>query len=200
MKQIRSVKFIKGATQWSELPDDGRPEVAFLGRSNVGKSSLLNMLVGRKALARTSRTPGKTQELNYYLVDEAFYLVDLPGLGYAKVSKTQRARWTTFIRQYLTGRAPLRVVCHLIDSRHPPTAIDEEVMQWVKDGDAAYLILLTKADKLSKTVQQKHLRQVQEGLLRRGLEAPVVLTSAEKGLGREAAWTWMQDLGAARAT
>ncbi len=198
MKHIRTVQFVKGATRWAELPEDGRPEVAFIGRSNVGKSSLLNMLVGRKALARTSRTPGKTQELNYYLVNEAFYLVDLPGLGYAKVSKTQRARWAKFIQEYLIQREPLRLICHLVDGRHPPTALDRKVMQWVQYGTAPYLILLTKADKVSRNAHAKHVRKVHETLLSQGLEAPVVLTSAEKGKGREAVWSWIKDLGIMR--
>lgn len=194
METIRSVEFVRGAASWSGLIDDGRPEVAFIGRSNVGKSSLLNMLVGRKAIARTSNTPGKTRELNFYLVDDAFYLVDLPGFGYAKVSKTERARWGALIGRYLTEREPLRLALHLVDSRHPPTTLDEDVMDLMRGSPVPYLIVLTKADKLSANKQRQSIIQTERALRARGLEAPVVLTSAQTKAGREEIWDWIRTM------
>lgn len=189
-----SVEFVKGAAGWSGLVDDGLPEVAFIGRSNVGKSSLINMLLGRKALARTSNTPGKTQEFNFYRIDGRLYFVDVPGLGYAKVSKAQRAHWDRLIQRYLTEREPLRLVVHLIDSRHPPTAIDQNVMEIMRGGHTPYLIVLTKSDKISRNQHQKALGGVRAVLERKGLEVPVVLSSAEKKTGGEAIWQWIADM------
>ena len=118
--KFENVEFIKGVVAWDKLPSDGRPELAVIGRSNVGKSSLINMLVGRrKGVARTSNTPGRTREFNYFLLDEQFYLVDLPGLGYAKVSKQQRGAWSKLFKRYLHQRETLACLLHLVDSRHP---------------------------------------------------------------------------------
>ena len=189
---IKNVQFVLGATRWAGLPDEGLPEVAFIGRSNVGKSSLLNMLVGRRDLARTSGTPGKTQQFNFYRVDDHFFLVDLPGFGYAKVARTQRARWQRFIGQYVTERAALCVVFHLIDSRPPPTALDREVMLLMKESAAPYIVLLTKTDKLSGNKRGKAVAQVESALLEVGREAPIVLTSAKDKRGREEVLGWIE--------
>ena len=191
---MTDVQFIKGASRWEHLIEDGLPEVAFIGRSNVGKSSLINMLVGRKALARTSNTPGKTQEFNYYRIDGRLYFVDVPGFGYAKVSKAQRAHWDRFIRRYLSEREPLRLVIHLIDSRHAPTKLDRGIMEWMKGGRVPYLLVLTKADKISRNHYQKALKQVREALSELYMEAPVILSSSEKKLGAEEIWQWIQDM------
>ena len=181
---FREAIFALGATRLDGMPKDGRPEVAFVGRSNVGKSSLLNALTGRRALARVSRTPGKTREANFFLAGDAFYLVDLPGLGYAKFSQTERDRWARTIAMYATEREPLRLLLHLVDSRHPPTALDEAVMGAV--DPARYGIVLTKADKLSGNGRAAALKPLRSVLSRYGLEAaPVVLTSAEDGRGME---------------
>lgn len=188
------VEFVKGSTRLDQLPQDRRPEVAFIGRSNVGKSSLLNKLVGRKALARVSRTPGKTQELNSYLVENTFYIVDVPGLGYAKVSKTQRERWARLIERYLNERESLRLVCHLVDSRHPPTALDKDIMAWMRGSHSAYLVALTKGDKLSGNGRAKSRREVEKTLTKMGLEVPIVVTSAETGLGKQDLWKWIRDV------
>ena len=128
--KIKTVEFIRSAPSWAQLPKDRKAEIAFVGRSNVGKSSLLNALIGRKNLARTSSTPGKTQALNYYLVNgpAGFYLVDLPGFGYAKVSKKQRAAWQRLIGEYVTEREELRIICHFMDCRHDPTRLDDELI------------------------------------------------------------------------
>jgi GTP-binding protein len=187
-------EFVKGVVDWAGMPRDGRPEVAFIGRSNVGKSSLINALVRRKNLARTSKKPGKTREFNYYLIDRRFYFVDLPGFGFAKVGKEQRAQWAELIERYLNDRMPLRAVVHLIDSRHPPMERDEDVMAFMRGGDLPYLIALTKADKLSNNQQAKSAARTDETLVQMGLEVPVVPTSAQTGQGVQELWQWIQSL------
>lgn len=164
--------------------------MAFVGRSNVGKSSLLNALVGRRALARTSGTPGKTQQFNYYLIDGRLYFVDLPGYGYAKVSKRERERWGRFIGRYVSERDPLQLVIHLVDSRHPPTELDMDVIRLMKGSDVPYVIALTKSDKLSGNARVRSERTMREALAGYGIEAPVILTSAEtkRGLGELLNW------------
>ncbi len=191
---IREIQFVKGATRWEHLPTDGLPEVAFVGRSNVGKSSLLNMLAGRVKLARTSGTPGKTQEFNYYRVNGRLYFVDLPGYGYAKIARTQRSRWGRFIGRYLTEREPLRVVFHLIDSRHPPTELDRDVMALLRGGDVPYILVLTKTDKLSGNGRARSRATLEKVLKQAAMEAPIILTSAKKKQGREALLQWVEDL------
>lgn len=188
---IRSANFILGAVSTSGMPKDRRAEVAFVGRSNVGKSSLINMLLGRKKLARTSGTPGKTQEVNFYLVNESFYLVDLPGFGYARASKKSRAKWQSLIGQYVTTREPLRIVFQLIDSRHAPTELDREVMLLLKESPAARVVLLTKGDKLSGNERAKSVARAQEALAAFHLELPVILTSAQTKRGRKETLAWI---------
>lgn len=192
--EIHEIKFVKGVVRWAGLPDDGLPEVAFVGRSNVGKSSLLNMVAQRKELARTSGTPGKTQQFNYYLVNQNLYFVDVPGFGYAKVSKKQRAKWGQFIGEYLTGRETLRVVFHLVDSRHPPTQLDEDVMALMRGSPIPYIIALTKTDKLSGNQQQKSVAAVEQVLRRGAMEVPLILTSAKTGRGRDELLNWIDTL------
>lgn len=187
-------EFVKGVVDWAGLPRDGRPEAAFIGRSNVGKSSLLNALVRRKNLARTSKKPGKTREFNYYLVDGRFYFVDLPGFGFAKVPKDQRARWAQLIERYLNDRQPLRAVVHLIDSRHPPMEQDEDVMAFMKGGDVPYLIALTKADKLSNNQRQQSVARTKKVLADMGLEVPIIPTSVQTGRGVKELWQWITTL------
>ncbi len=198
--KIKNADFALAAPTWKALPPAGAPEVAFAGRSNVGKSSLLNALLGRKQLARTSGTPGKTQALNFYAVNThptkgpELYCVDLPGYGYAKVSQSQRAAWQRLVGRYVTERAedgPLRAVVQLIDSRHPPTKLDEELMAVLLESPAPHLIALTKADKLSSNERQKVVAALHEHLRPYGLELPVVLTSAEKKQGIDELWRWI---------
>lgn len=192
--KIKTAEFKKGVVDWPGLPRDGRPEAAFLGRSNVGKSSLLNMLLGRKKLARTSSTPGKTREFNFFLVNDRFYVVDFPGLGYAKGPKKDREHWAQFMSHYLDEREPLRVVVHLIDSRHPPTDLDLDVVGFLRGQRVPYLVALTKTDKLSgnqRTQSEKRVRDVMESA---GLEVPIILTSAETGRGRKELLGWLGSL------
>lgn len=192
--KIREVRFVKGATRWEQLPADGKPEVVFVGRSNVGKSSLLNMLVGHKKLARISRTPGKTQEFNYYLINDRLYFVDLPGYGYARISRAQRNQWGRLIGRYITERAPLRLVFHLIDSRHPPTALDLDVMGVMRGEAVPYVIVLTKTDKLSGNERVRSLATVKEVLVQAAMEVPIVLASAKKKQGRAELLQWIEDM------
>lgn len=142
--------FIWGAADVDSLPPPGLPEVAFAGRSNVGKSSLVNGLTGRKALARTSDTPGRTQQLNFFSLGERLVLVDMPGYGYAKLSRSRVAEWTDLIRAYLRGRVPLRRVCLLVDARLGPKDKDQDMMRLMNEAAVPYQLILTKADTLSE--------------------------------------------------
>lgn len=185
--------FLKSASRWIDLPTDGKPETAFIGRSNVGKSSLINMLVERKALAHTSSTPGKTQTLNFYTLNEVFYLVDLPGFGYARTSKTNRFQWAKLIEQYLNEREELRLVFHLIDSRFPPTDLDCHVLEWMKGKPLAYIILLTKTDKLNQKEKHHAKVGVQKVLDELQWEVPIIMTSSEKRIGKREIWDYINN-------
>jgi GTP-binding protein len=171
----------------AQFPEDRLPEVALAGRSNVGKSSLINRLTERRHLARTSSQPGKTRLLNFYRVNGALYLVDVPGYGYAKVSKAERQRWGRLIEQYLLERPTLRLVLLLVDLRHPPTADDRAMYDWLAYHRVPLCVVGTKADKLSRGRWDRHVRQARETL---GLskEVPFVLFSAETGVGRDELW------------
>jgi len=146
--KISSAEFVLGVANLRQLPRDGMREVAFLGRSNVGKSSLINKLCGRKALARSSSEPGKTRELNYYLINKQFYFVDLPGYGYAKLPEQIRSSWGKLIEQYLKTRDQLSMVVQLVDARHDPTELDLMMVGWLDYYEIPFLVAMTKADKL----------------------------------------------------
>jgi len=184
--------FTIGAAEWAQLPGEGRPEIAFVGRSNVGKSSLLNALLGRKNLAYTSKTPGKTQQLNFFLVDDRFYVVDLPGYGYAKAPKSARAEWAQLQERYLAERPPLRGVVHLIDARHPPQDSDRTLLRKLADMNRPSVLALTKADKLSGNGRRQAEQRLAECLEELELDRPVVLTSAKTNRGTGALRRWMQ--------
>lgn len=176
--------FIKSVVQVEGLPEAARPEISFAGRSNVGKSSLINALCGRKSLARTSNTPGRTRELNYYAIGEALYLVDMPGYGYARASKSEIKGWTALMRDYLRGRTVLARVFLLIDSRHGLKASDHDIMTVLDEAAVSYQAVLTKIDKLTGDARGKCVESVAEGLARRPAAFPHVLaTSARKNDG-----------------
>lgn len=148
----------------STLPDNDRPEVAFAGKSNVGKSSMINALMNRKSYARISATPGKTQTINFYNINDALYLVDLPGYGYARVSEKEKAQWGRMIERYLHGSSQLREVFLLIDIRHEPSANDRLMYQWIVDQGYEPVIIATKSDKIKRSQVQKHVKMLKEGL------------------------------------
>ena len=161
---IKSVELeiVCGVT--SKLPDTDKPEVAFAGKSNVGKSSLINGLMNRKSLARTSSQPGKTQTINYYNINQAMYLVDLPGYGYAKVSVKEKEKWGRMVENYLHSSRQLKAVFLLIDIRHEPSANDKQMYEWVAYQGYDPIIIATKLDKIKRSQVPKHLKMIKEGL------------------------------------
>ncbi len=148
--KIQNAEFIAGANEISNIPKYNYNEVAFTGRSNVGKSSLINTIVHRKNLAKVSANPGKTKQINLFLVDSTFILADLPGFGYAAVSKTERQSWKDMIYDYFTKRDKLKLICCLVDSRHEPLDTDLALIEWLENNNKNYIIILTKTDKISK--------------------------------------------------
>lgn len=178
------VDFLKGVVALDGLPADDRLEVCFAGRSNVGKSSLINALTGRKALARTSGTPGRTQEINYFELGEERYLVDLPGYGFAKAPVAVVEQWQNLLKSYLAGRASLRRAFVLIDARHGVKPPDEEIMALLNRSAVTFQVVLTKIDKPSKTDLAKSIENVRESLQKSPAAYPeLLLTSSEKYLG-----------------
>ena len=177
-------RFVTGVVQVAGLPPDALPEIAFAGRSNVGKSSLINALTGRKALARTSNTPGRTQQINFFDLGGRLCLVDLPGYGYARASKDKVRRWNALIRDYLRGRASLRRVCLLIDARHGLKPGDREIMELLDVSAVSYQIVLTKSDKLHERALAACLAETARAAARHPACHPdIAATSAERGLG-----------------
>ena len=168
----------------SVLPKNDLPEIAFLGKSNVGKSSLINTLMQRKSLARTSQAPGKTQTINYYKVNDSLYFVDLPGYGYAKVSQELRQKWGKMIERYITSSPTLKLICLLVDIRHEPTENDRLMYDWIKYHGYKVLLILTKADKLKRSVLNKHIKMIEKAL-KVADEDMVVAFSSETKQGRE---------------
>ncbi len=180
----RPCTFVKGVVRIGDLPTGALPEVAFAGRSNVGKSSLLNALVGQKALARTSNTPGRTREVNYFLLDERAHLVDLPGYGYARAPKSQVAGWNTLIEDYLRGRANLKRVFLLIDARHGLKKSDAPILELMDMSAVSYQAVLTKADKLKARDLETVIERTAKELSKHPAAYPEILvTSARKGTG-----------------
>ena len=159
--KITSAEFMLGVANIQQLPKEDMREIAFLGRSNVGKSSLLNTLCGRKSLARSSSQPGKTRELNFYLINKQFHFVDLPGYGFAKVPEQIRSSWGKMIEQYLKTRRQLALVVLLIDARHDPTALDMMMVGWLEYYELPFIVALTKADKLPRSKMPVYVKGVQ---------------------------------------
>ena len=190
IKQV-NLETVCGIT--SKIPDNQLPEIAFAGKSNVGKSSLINALMNRKSLARTSSQPGKTQTINFYNINDAMYLVDLPGYGYAKVSESERAKWGRMIENYLHTSKQLQAVFLLIDIRHTPGANDKTMYDWIVYQGYQPIIIATKLDKLKRSQVQKALKEVRAGL---GLKAGdvVIPFSAETKHGRDEIWALMDEL------
>jgi GTP-binding protein len=184
--QIKSADFVKSATNVAHYPEDNLPEVAFAGRSNVGKSSLINCILQRRKLVRTSKTPGQTRTINFFKINGSFYFVDLPGYGFARVPVNLRAQWGPMVEAYLTGRKNLKAVVQIIDARHPPTPDDLMLWHWLEEIGTASIPVLTKADKIKRAKWGLHTRQAASGL-----GAPperMILFSASTGLGRAALW------------
>ncbi|WP_152398608.1 ribosome biogenesis GTP-binding protein YihA/YsxC [Paenibacillus cellulositrophicus] len=189
--KVTNAEFIISAVGPDQYPVDALPEIALAGRSNVGKSSLINRMINRKNLARTSSTPGKTQHMNYYRINEALYFVDFPGYGYAKVSKTQRAAWGKMIEKYMLERQTLKLVLMVVDLRHPPTKDDVMMYDWLQHYDIPICVVATKADKIPKSRWQKHVKQMKESLLLRSTDL-FVMFSSELGVGKEELWAVIQ--------
>ncbi|WP_413373179.1 ribosome biogenesis GTP-binding protein YihA/YsxC [Paenibacillus taichungensis] len=185
--KVNQSEFIISAVRPEQYPEDGLPEIALAGRSNVGKSSLINRLINRKNLARTSSTPGKTQQLNYYKINQDLYFVDFPGYGYAKVSKEQRFAWGKMMEKYLLGREELKLVMQMVDMRHEPSKDDMMMNEWLRHHGLPLVVVATKMDKIPKTRRAKHIKVIKEALdLRPGdLFVPF---SSEEGLGKEELW------------
>lgn len=183
--KIISAEFVKSAFKQEHWIADGLPEIAFLGRSNVGKSSLINSLLRRRGLARTSNTPGRTQSINFFLINEKFYFVDLPGYGYAKVSKQTRADWGKMAEEYLAQRREPTLSVQLVDSRHKPTALDLQLNEWLVFHKKNHIIVATKSDKLSSNKLKKSLLEIEEAL---PSARKIIAYSAQTGKGRDALW------------
>jgi GTP-binding protein len=189
---ISNAEFVMSNTRVDKCPPPDRPEYAFIGRSNVGKSSLINMLVGRKNLAKTSGTPGKTQLINHFIINNEWYLVDLPGYGFAKISKSQRQKWEEMIRSYLQERSNLMTIFILVDSRHEPQKNDLEFIQWLGLQQLPISIILTKSDKQSINKTKANLAMLTREL-RKTWEflPPIFISSAENKEGRDEILTYI---------
>lgn len=190
IKQV-NLETVCGIT--SVLPKNMKAEVAFAGKSNVGKSSLINSLVNRKALARTSSQPGKTQTINFYNVNDEVYLVDLPGYGYAKVSQSEKEKWGKLIEKYLNGSEQLRAVFLLIDIRHEPGANDKIMYDWICHNGYNPIIIATKMDKINRSQIQKHVKMIRQGLnVRPGTQ--IIPFSSQTKQGREEVWALIEQM------
>jgi len=192
--KITKAEFICSNTRVDLCPQEAIPEYAFIGRSNVGKSSLINMLVERKKLAKTSSTPGKTRLINHFKINDQWFLCDLPGYGYAKVSKKERESFAKMIEKYATQRSNLVCFFVLIDARIPPQQIDLDFIEWLGDSQLPFVIALTKVDKISQKVKSKNLDLLKQELLQSWDELPLIFeTSATKGTGKEQVMSFIDD-------
>ncbi len=187
--KITSAEFLKSAFQEKDWPADSKPEIAFMGRSNVGKSSVINSLLNVRGLARTSNTPGRTQSLNFFVINERFRFVDLPGFGYARVPKSLRLGWGEMVTSYLAKRQQLVLSIQLVDSRHEPTKLDLQLHEWLEHSAKPRLIVATKSDKLSNNDLKMSLERT-----RRAFNGTTVMAfSAKSGQGRDQLWRFIED-------
>ncbi|MBS4191496.1 YihA family ribosome biogenesis GTP-binding protein [Bacillus sp. FJAT-49705] len=189
--KVNSAEIVISAVKPDQYPDQTLPEFALAGRSNVGKSSFINKMLNRKSLARTSSKPGKTQTLNFFIINEILHFVDVPGYGYAKVSKKEREAWGKMIETYLTTREQLKAVVLIVDLRHPPTQDDTMMYDFLKHYEIPCIIIATKADKIPKSKWQKHIKITKETL---DLDPNdhLILFSSETGQGKDEAWSVME--------
>lgn len=184
--EIRNARFLMSNSDVRKCPEPNKPEFAFIGRSNVGKSSLINMLTNNKKLAKTSSRPGKTQLINHFVIDDSWYLVDLPGYGFAKVSLNAKNKFQEYIASYIVNRENLYCLFVLIDSRHEPQKIDLEFINWLGEKEVPFALIFTKTDKLGKTLVDKNISQYKKTLLKYWTELPPLLASSSlNGSGRE---------------
>mgnify|MGYP001950279225 CR=1 FL=1 len=192
--KIHSAKFLMSNPTYERCPKEDMPEYAFIGRSNVGKSSLINMLVNQKGLAKTSGKPGKTQLINHFTINDEWYLVDLPGYGWAKVGKKMRDKFEELIEGYLFNRKNLMCTFVLIDIRHKPQKIDIEFMDWMGENELPFVIVFTKADKLPKTKAQKAVHAYQNEMLKHWAGMPeIFITSSEKEQGKDEIFDFVEE-------
>ena len=193
--KIKTAEFVISNTDYRICPAPRMAEYAFIGRSNVGKSSLINAIVDKKNLAKTSGKPGKTQLINHFIINKEWYLVDLPGFGYAKISKTKRAEFHDMISEYLLNRTSLMCLFVLIDSRHKPQDIDKEFMQWLSEKGIPFVMVFTKVDKLGKVVLAKNIGAYKAEMLKVWGELPqIFITSAEKKTGTKEIYDFIEQL------
>ncbi|MCR4441058.1 MAG: ribosome biogenesis GTP-binding protein YihA/YsxC [Peptococcaceae bacterium] len=190
--KITKAEFAACAVNPSQYPAGGQPEIALVGRSNVGKSSLINKFLNRKNLARTSSQPGKTQTINFYRINDSWYFVDLPGYGYARVSKELKLSWARFINDYLEKRPQLAGIIMIVDIRHPPSGDDVRMFVWLEHSGLPFIIVATKADKVPRGRWAAHRQAVARGLKPDGVELPVVIFSAQTGYGMEELAAWVE--------
>ena len=194
---VKSANFVISNSDVRKCPQDGKPEYAFIGRSNVGKSSLINMLTGRKKLAMTSATPGKTLLINHFIINDEWYLVDLPGYGYAKRSKSQNDKLQEIISAYVLRREQMTLLFVLVDSRHEPQKIDLEFIQWLGENGIPFAIIFTKADKMGKAALGSNLLAYKARLLEEWEELPpIFVTSSESAMGRDELLQYINDINA----
>jgi len=192
--KINYADFIISSTTWTKCPDPKMPEYAMIGRSNVGKSSLINMITGRKKLAKISGTPGKTITINHFQINGEWYLVDLPGYGYARRSKTERAKWEKMIKGYILNRENLMTLFTLIDVRHEPQKNDMEFIEWLGMSNIPFVMVFTKADKLTRNQLESNLAAYKKVMLNSWEELPpMIVTSSETGLGKEELLNYVEE-------
>jgi len=187
MMKIRSAVHVTTAVKQNQYPEADKPEVAFAGRSNVGKSSMINSLANRKRLAYVGATPGKTRQLNFFLINDEIQLVDLPGYGYAKVPKAERKSWGALANTYLKNRKTLKLIVHLVDIRHKPTEQDREMTEWFKESGIPFAVCAVKCDKIPKGKYRKHVKQIID-TLELPEDTPLVIFSSASGEGVDYLW------------